>query len=1105
MERTRNSVHLANGGSGALFVNGSLLLNGSGSVGTAEKNQQINTNLTAPDLKIFETEGEEGVVLKRNGRRRTLSNISEVSHGGDLIGSRTSINLSDLHIQDEDLEIFEPPRSDANKSERSAINIDGLSVLNTGNPHPSNDLDNYMNNSVKSLCFTDRHTRTRRLSLENSKETFDNGFMTRRTSFDMSPRVTAQLEVSQIQTSSQKPGLDKSVPDSGNGSSRTTGLSGRLRHSSASSVKSKLETKRSNLKRESSLPTLHLARFGLGTGTGEGKSGKKSISFSNIVHVDGVGQEPHPNCDPDNAAAFRGGHRGPDQAEPGDIVSGSSKVDAVTSRRQVYVCDQCGDAPCLCGQGGWLRQGDREGQLSTSSGQADRRGSLADDRRDINSKIMSDETAPTEGGKTGRPEAEECRRRKSGDNFTSLKHARTSSETSASSAGVSKDDVTRSKSGVDREESTMSDDVFRLKEISCMLPKELKNSLVVILSGLYGLLLIVLGLVLPITETFADANQPFMFEVYYLYLYAVSLVFLLYVYSYLLRKEELSILGLHRALSRTFSRTFSKSSAKVAPPTAGPWNNPGERSWPNIAASRASQSPHSRAGQVPLLVRQNSTISCTSVRHRRRKIAFNPNNAHHTGSFYLRVGVIGFGIGSMIHSGLTFGHYFEINHLGDPCSDVIQAIKPFFHCCFSFVQMYFVFMNSKMCIHKYRTLARFGLMHMSGTNICVWLRSIVVETLHVIEIEKRKTLAAYYASHPNITEGNATALDLEELSKDHHLGSLPELNCHWDAMMGKVVEKASVYLYPCTIEYSLVCACVLYVMWSNVGEGHVGDNSSGDPRLAKRKQPIIESASEYDDDDDDDDDANMEAREKTQKMSVDCAGSSQGLFMGIFVFVGSVVCLVCFYVLIGTEKHMTTGSLLGHISEDVVYLVTLIATAVAAYQMRQMHFSLTREAGIEEILTLISLSGLGLYGMFSIVASIFYLDTLDGGLTIITNLFMLVQAGAQATFTLAALRVSAVDSTQVREKPGKQYVTFLLVSNFALWAINTFETQSLEHNIIQVDFYGATAWSIFSHISVPLGIYFRFHSMVSLSTVWKNAWKMKHVQNKAHLTRHTTL
>lgn len=48
------------------------------------------------------------------------------------------------------------------------------------------------------------------------------------------------------------------------------------------------------------------------------------------------------------------------------------------------------------------------------------------------------------------------------------------------------------------------------------------------------------------------------------------------------------------------------------------------------------------------------------------------------------------------------------------------------------------------------------------------------------------------------------------------LKTLPEVNCYWNKMMGKVVEQAGPYLYPCSIEYSLICAgktlAVLYLL-----------------------------------------------------------------------------------------------------------------------------------------------------------------------------------------------------------------------------------------------------------------------------------------------------
>ena len=112
---------------------------------------------------------------------------------------------------------------------------------------------------------------------------------------------------------------------------------------------------------------------------------------------------------------------------------------------------------------------------------------------------------------------------------------------------------------------------------------------------------------------------------------------------------------------------------------------------------------------------------------------------------------------------------------------------------------------------------------------------------------------------------------------------------------------------------------------------------------------------------------------------------------------------------------------------------------------------------------------------------------------------------------------------QVRNKPGREVVTFLLVCNLAMWAINTLETNRadshpiqviiasliivfvlknsrseqkwhlLRHNfVLQVDFYGGTwAWPIITHISMPLAIFYRFHSTVCLCEVWKRSFKYK--------------
>ncbi|KAK7091223.1 proton channel OtopLc-like isoform X1 [Littorina saxatilis] len=590
----------------------------------------------------------------------------------------------------------------------------------------------------------------------------------------------------------------------------------------------------------------------------------------------------------------------------------------------------------------------------------------------------------------------------------------------------------------------------------------LLNSLFMILSGLYGILIVVLGAVIPLTEIFVTGEAA-AFEYFYLYLYGVSIIFLGYVYVYLLRRKRLQTEFIARTLSRSvsFTRGFATS----------------------------------------FLQRQNSDKG----RHRKRMVSLDESN-HHTGTFYLRLGVLGFGIGSMIHSGLNFGKFFGSITNGQCSNGVSVLLKPLLHLIFTFSQLYFIFMNSKMCIHRYKVVARFGLMHMAATNICVWFRSIVVETLHEIhhhhvhahdehhdddlhhlgddlrhlgtDHASDHTEASYDNLHTdteNVTVSLgrklfAVAASAVNGSGGASLGGLLEMRCSWDNMMGKAVDSAGPYLYPCTIEYSLMCAGILYVMWNNVGT-----------------RPRRRTDSEMEDDD--------EGDERVQRMSVDCTSSSRGLFLGIFLTVGAIISIIAFYVMVGQPHLKSQALLLTHLSETVIYFVTVFALVMASLKMRQLVFHVDHKSDLEETLIIIAYTGLLAFNIFSLIAAILMAPAEGAALTIMSNFTMMLQSALQTIFMLAGDRMSASNALQERKKPGREYVTFLLLCNFAMWMINTFETQKPEHNPLQVLFYGPEAWSIFSHISVPLGIYYRFHSTVCLSNIWKNAWKFRKHQH----------
>jgi hypothetical protein len=63
---------------------------------------------------------------------------------------------------------------------------------------------------------------------------------------------------------------------------------------------------------------------------------------------------------------------------------------------------------------------------------------------------------------------------------------------------------------------------------------------------------------------------------------------------------------------------------------------------------------------------------------------------------------------------------------------------------------------------------------------------------------------------------------------------------------------------------------------------------------------------------------------------------------------------------------------------------------------------------------------------------------------------------------------------------GRQLVTFLLFGNITLWILDTFMTHNLITQALQLNFFGLLAWGIISRISLPLLIFYRFHSCVVL-------------------------
>lgn len=255
---------------------------------------------------------------------------------------------------------------------------------------------------------------------------------------------------------------------------------------------------------------------------------------------------------------------------------------------------------------------------------------------------------------------------------------------------------------------------------------------------------------------------------------------------------------------------------------------------------------------------------------------------------------------------------------------------------------------------------------------------------------------------------------------------------------------------------------ILFVMWYRLGE--------------KRPKPNQES----------------EDQRPKERLNVDCSNSSRGLFLGIIVFVASVIILITFFVLVRTDMHMDVAVRLDHLGDVAIYVVTIVSVILAFHRTHGMRPSDKDQPSMfEDALLVLSLTGVFILCVSNVISGVLTTAKRHGHLIILSNSLKVIQGVVQTVFLLTTMHKCVRKREQAQKKPGREFVTFLLICNIAFWGTSIFEVQRSEANPVQADFYGPVAWNIITHISLPFSILFRFHSTVCLANIWKHAWKIR--------------
>lgn len=253
-----------------------------------------------------------------------------------------------------------------------------------------------------------------------------------------------------------------------------------------------------------------------------------------------------------------------------------------------------------------------------------------------------------------------------------------------------------------------------------------------------------------------------------------------------------------------------------------------------------------------------------------------------------------------------------------------------------------------------------------------------------------------------------------------------------------------------------------------------------------------------------------EARKRLQRQSMEndfkgsqCDKAHSGLFLGIIIFTVLGVAS-CFFLYFKSKNGsaITTGSI--HVSVDIVVnVIAGLITIPAFYQMKRLHFTGTLEHVLDQNLLVFAL--FGYYTLLSamVIASLFQTNApaefgfwarVVGAMCIID----FIEISVQVSFIGDGLRRKAVTQENVTEKPGRSFVTFLLICNLGLWVVNTFMLKESYGFQLFSSYYGNLAWVIILNTTLPLAIYYRFHASVCLSEIWQHAYKKTSLEKIVH-------
>lgn len=117
--------------------------------------------------------------------------------------------------------------------------------------------------------------------------------------------------------------------------------------------------------------------------------------------------------------------------------------------------------------------------------------------------------------------------------------------------------------------------------------------------------------------------------------------------------------------------------------------------------------------------------------------------------------------------------------------------------------------------------------------MCVWYKFILEESFESIkdgpknDDQMTKNLTQFFRITVSFTKENLT--EESTLLSNSTRNGKDKTTCYQiTKQVSDIIAKLNPFLHPCTIEYSIICVTVFYVIWTNIGRKNFDQQSSND-------------------------------------------------------------------------------------------------------------------------------------------------------------------------------------------------------------------------------------------------------------------------------------